>query len=158
LQYYCIMLIWYHDAPHSKLFNIATMNWKLIFLLSLFGIAMAFARMFNLFGGNAENIIWFAILIFNAIVLAKSTTQKLFLHGFLICIINGIWGSAIHLALFDTFVANNPDMVAKFKDLPINQYVLACIMGPVIGIISGAVEGVLTVIAGKFIKPSVATT
>src|SRR5689334_12060712 len=75
------------------------MNWKLIFLLSLFGLAMAFATVFWI-PTRFEPFCWLAIFAFCAWTVAKrveAKRSKLFLHGFMISILNGLWITAVHL-------------------------------------------------------------
>ena len=129
------------------------MRWKLIFLLSLFSVAMSLATVYHILPSGVEQVIWLLILIFCAVVIAKNASQKLFLHGFLLCIINAVWQTVIHAALFDTFTAHNQDMVEKFKNVPMDQFTLMIIMGLTIGVVSGVVTGLLAMLAGKFIKP-----
>jgi len=133
------------------------MNWKLLFLLSLISIAMACAEVFGVLG-TFDNILWPLILIFDAVMIAKNTRQKLFLHGFMVCIFNCIWITAIHGALFSTYAANNPEMTNNFKNISANQQMLVFIFGPIIGVFTGLITGVITHLLGKFIKPPAAET
>src|SRR5260370_37958050 len=84
------------------------MNWKLIFLLSLFGLGMAVASLFGL--GLFEPVLWFAIFVIYAWVIAKNCTRRYFLHGFLVSVVNSIWITAIHASFFTMYVANNPQV------------------------------------------------
>ena len=51
------------------------MNWKLIFGLSLFGLAMAFATVFVI-PSNVEPLFWLAIFIVCAVVIAKRRRES----------------------------------------------------------------------------------
>ena len=75
------------------------MNWKLIFTLSLFGVAMAIASLFDVTHG-IEPFLWLIIFIVYAIVIAKKVGGKYFLHGFLVSFFNGVWIAIIHAAFF----------------------------------------------------------
>ena len=86
------------------------MNWKLIFALSLFGVAMAVASLFGL-TGRAEPLLWLVIFIVYAWLIAKRASGKYFLHGLLVSVLNSIWITAIHAGFFSMYVANNPEMV-----------------------------------------------
>ncbi len=66
------------------------MNKSLIFLLSLFGLAMAFATVF-LIPSNIEPFFWLAIFLECAELIARKTAEKFFLHGLFVGILNGIW-------------------------------------------------------------------
>ena len=66
------------------------MNWKLIFTLSLFGIAMGVASLFGL-PGVTEPVLWLVIFVLYAVWIVKKTSGRYFLHAFVVSVINGIW-------------------------------------------------------------------
>ena len=129
------------------------MNWKLIFTLSLFGVAMAVAGVFGL-TRKIEPLLWLVIFVIYAICIAKYCAGKYFLHGFLVSLINGVWIALIHAAFFPTFIKNNPDMVVAFKNLPANISLRALnlMIGPFVGAIFGLVAGLFAWIAAKLLK------
>ena len=53
------------------------MNWKLILALSLFGLAVAVLSLFGL--GIFEFVIWLAIFVLYAVIIAKRAAGKYFL-------------------------------------------------------------------------------
>jgi hypothetical protein len=55
-------------------------NWKLIFQLSLFGLAMAIATVYWI-PQNVEPFFWLVIFIICAYLIAKRCSDKYFLHG-----------------------------------------------------------------------------
>ena len=79
------------------------MNIKLIFQLSLFGLAMAFATLFWI-PLNYEPFFWLIIFIICAYLIAKKCFEKYFLNGFLVSIVNCIWITAAHLIFFHTYI------------------------------------------------------
>ena len=85
------------------------MNWKLIVMLSLFGLAMAVLSLFGL--GIFEFVIWLVIFVFYAVIIAKRAPGRYFLHGFLVSIVNSVWVTAIHAGFFSIYAKNNPQMV-----------------------------------------------
>lgn len=125
------------------------MNWKLIFSLSLFGLAMAVATLFGL--GVLEPLLWLAVFLIYAWVIATRGPGKYFLHGFLVSIVNSIWITIIHAAFFDTYIKNNPQMV---KGVPpgINPRVLIIVMGPIVGALLGVIAGLFAFIASKIVR------
>ena len=129
------------------------MNKKLILGLSLFGIAMAIAAVFGL-TKNIEPFLWLIIFIFYAVIIARNTTEKRFLHGFLVSVLNGAWIAIIHSAFFSTYIANNPEMMANYEKMPhfASPQIMTLIMGPFIGAITGLVAGLFAAIAGKLIR------
>ena len=129
------------------------MNWKLIFALSLFGVAMAIASLFGL-TRHIEPLLWLVIFVFYAWWIAGHCAGKYFLHGFLVSVLNGVWISLIHAAFFSTFIKNNPEMVAGFQNLPqgISPRAMMLIVGPIIGALTGVVAGLFAFIAAKLLR------
>jgi hypothetical protein len=131
------------------------MKWKLIFLLSLFGLAMAFATVFWI-PLKFEPVFWLVIFIICAYLIAKNCTNRYFLHGFLIGLANCVWITGIHIIYFQTYWANHPGMAQRMADMPMSNHPLRMmtITSPVVGIVSGLVLGLLAFLATKLIKKS----
>jgi hypothetical protein len=129
------------------------MKWKLIFLLSLFGLAMAFATVFWI-PFKFEPLFWLVIFLFVAWLIAKNCTSQYFLHGFLVGLVNCVWITAIHAFYFHTYMANHPGMATRMADMPMAGHPLRMmvLMSPVVGIISGLVIGLFAFIAAKMMK------
>jgi hypothetical protein len=123
-------------------------NWKLIFQLSLLGLAMAFATVFWI-PQNIEPAFWLVIFIISAWLIAKICSGKFFVNGFLVSMVNSVWITAVHIAFFDTYMANHPDMGPDEHQF---GRLLMIIMGPVIGALSGIILGIFAFIAGKAFK------
>ena len=76
------------------------MNWKLILLLSLFGLAMGIATVFFI-PSNIEPVFWCIIFLICAWIIAKRARGHFFLHGLLVSIVNSVWiVSGLVLGLF----------------------------------------------------------
>jgi hypothetical protein len=129
------------------------MDWKLIFQLSLFGLAMAIATVF-LIPPNIEPVFWLAIFLICAYIIAKRRPAGRFVHGVLLGLANSVWITAAHLLLFDRYVAGHAQEVAMMKSMPLASApkMLMAVMGPVVGLISGILIGLLALGAGKLIK------
>jgi len=125
------------------------MNWKLILTLSLFGLAMAVSSLFGL--GFFEFVIWLAIFVLYAVIIAKRAPGKYFLHGFLVSVVNSVWVTAIHAAFFSTYVRNNPQMVQGTPP-GMNPRIIMIVAGPIVGAVMGVVAGLFAFIASKFVK------
>jgi len=129
------------------------MNWKLIFQLSLFGLAMSIATVF-LIPSKIEPLFWLVIFLASAYFIAKNCHGKYFLNGFMVSIINCVWITSAHIILFQSYIANHLDeasMMDKihFTDSP---KVMMLITGPIIGIISGLVLGLFAYIASLMVE------
>ena len=128
------------------------MNGKLIFQLSLFGLAMAIGTVFVI-PSTIEPLFWLAIFIVCAYLIATRAPGRYFVHGFLTSLMNCVWITGIHVLLFDQYIARHADeaqMMAQLN-LPISPRMFMALTGPVIGIISGLVLGLFSVIAAKLI-------
>jgi len=124
------------------------MNWKLIFALSLFGLAMGIATVYVI-PSNIEPIFWLVILIVCAIIIARVQPARRFLHGLMVGIVNSIWITAAHVLLFDAYIANHAKEAAMMSSAPLPPKAMMLVVGPCIGVISGIVLGLFAWIAGK---------
>lgn len=129
------------------------MNFKLIFLLSLFGLVMAIATVFWI-PTKIEPYFWLAIFIFSAYVIAKKAPGKFFIHGFLVSLMNCIWITGIHVTLYDQYLAFHPEDVKRMAELntSMSPRMLMLVTGPIIGIITGLILGLFSFVASKLIK------
>ena len=129
------------------------MNWKLIFGLSMFGLAMAIATVY-IIPSNVESILWPIILLICAWIISRNAPGKYFLHGFLVCLLNCVWITSTHIILQTTYIANHAQEAEQYKkmmpNMTITQGMLAT--GLVIGIGTGLVLGLLSFIASKIGK------
>jgi hypothetical protein len=134
-----------------------TLDFKLILQLSLFGLAMAVATVF-LIPSNIEPLFWLVIFIACAVLIAKSRSDKHFLHGFLVSLANCVWVTGAHILLFESYIARHPqeaEMMAKMP-APDSPRLMMLMTGPIVGIISGLVLGLFAFVAGKIVKPAAA--
>src|SRR5580693_7430787 len=123
--------------------EIADMNWKLIFQLSLFGLAMGFATVFVI-PSKIEPAFWLVIFLFCAYVIAKRRPGLLFLHGLLLGLVNSIWITAAHVLLYDAYISRHAPEAALMQSASrhISPKLIMALTGPVFGIISGVVLGI----------------
>jgi hypothetical protein len=86
------------------------MDWKLVFQLSLFGLAMGIATVFVI-PSNIEP--WFWLLIFGvcAFFIARERSSLHFLHGLLVGVVNSVWVTSAHITFFDQYTANHPNLL-----------------------------------------------
>ena len=126
-------------------------NWKLIFGLSLFGLAMAVATVFVI-PSNIEPLFWLVIFIICAIVIARAGVPRPFLHGLMIGIVNSIWVTAAHIILFDAYIGNHAKEAAMMRTAPMPGRVMMGVVGPLVGVASGIVLGLFAWIATKFVR------
>ena len=126
------------------------MNWKLIFLLSLFGLAMGIATVFVI-PSNIEPLFWLVIFLICAWIIAVRAPGKYFLHGLMVSIVNSVWITAAHIILMDQYIANHQKEAAMMKSLPLSPRVMMAMTGPLVGVVSGLVLGLFAVIAHKLV-------
>ncbi|MBI5324930.1 MAG: hypothetical protein HZB41_06625 [Ignavibacteriae bacterium] len=130
------------------------MNFKLILLLSLFGLAMAIGTTYVI-PSKIEFLLWLGILVLCAYIIAKKAPGKYFLHGFLVSMINTVWVTGAHLILYNDFIAHHPEeleMMSNMQTAHENLKIMMMVTGPVIGIISGILMGLLAFIAGRIVE------
>src|SRR4051794_34972556 len=131
------------------------MNWKLILLLSLFGMAMGLATV-SMIPSTIEPIFWLLIFIICAYLIAKYATGKYFQHGFMVSIFNSDWVTAAHAAMFYTYAANHPKFMQMVYGLPPalagHPRRLMLLIGPISGVIFGLILGLFSWIAGKIVN------
>lgn len=129
------------------------MDWKLIFQLSLFGLAMAVATVF-LIPPSLEPVCWLVIFVICAYAIAKRLATGRFVHGVLLGLVNSVWITSAHVLLFDRYVAGHAQEVAMMKSAPagISPRLMMAIMGPLVGVVSGVVIGLMALAAGKLVK------
>lgn len=138
------------------------MDWKLIFQLSLFGLAMGIATVF-LIPPNIEPPCWLVIFLICAYVIAKRRPTGRFVHGLLLGIANSVWITTAHVLLFDRYIAGHAQDAAMMKSMPLADAprLMMAITGPVVGLISGVIIGLFALGAGKLIRlwhPTIKTT
>lgn len=129
------------------------MNWKLIFSLSLFGLAMAIATVYFI-PSNIEPFFWLIIFIICAWRIARVCTSKYFVHGLLVSLLNCVWITAAHIILYNTYIVNHPQEVAMMQKMPMPNAprLMMAMMGPIIGVVSGIILGLFSLIASKMVK------
>ena len=126
------------------------MNKKLIFQLSLFGLAMAFATVYFI-PSNVEPFFWLVIFIICAYLIAKNCSEKYFINGLSVSLLNAVWITAAHILLFNTYIANHPREAEMIKKMPLpdSPKLMMLITGPIVGLVSGLVLGLFAFIASK---------
>ena len=133
----------------------SNINWKLIFSLSIFGLAMAFATI-SIIPEKIEPVCWLIIFAICAYIVAKNVQGKYFFHGFLISIVNSVWITAAHVLSSATYIANHSNAAKMNASMPamMQQHprMAMLVMGLPFGIIFGLVLGLFCFIASKIVK------
>src|SRR5256885_3431258 len=132
------------------------MDWKLVFGLSLFGLAMGIATVFVI-PSHIEPIFWLLIFLICAFLIARRRSSGHFLHGLLVGIVNSVWVTGAHILLFNFYIANHPKEAAMMRSMPLpgSPRLMMAITGPIIGLISGCILGLFAFVAGKLVKPRI---
>ena len=126
------------------------MNWKLTVQLSIFGLVMAIATI-SWIPTRIEPFIWLVIFIIVAGIIGKQVSDKYFYHGFIVSIFNSVWITVVHLIFFESYMANHPELIEVNPMYELNRWTMAA-TGPIIGVVSGLILGLLSMIAGKTVK------
>jgi len=119
------------------------MNWKLIFSLSVFGLAMGVASIFGCVPANLEWLYWLVIALICVFWIVRKATARLFLHGFLVGSIGGIISPILTAIFFSTYLAYNPSYAEQMQKMPagMNPIIFRLILAPLIAGISGLALG-----------------
>jgi len=130
------------------------MDWKLIVLLSGFGLMMAFATVFVI-PSNIEPAYWLVIFLVCAYLIARRAPGRHFLHGLCVSLVNSVWITAAHVILFSQYMASHPQEAAMMKSMPVPESprLMMVLFGPIFGSIFGLILGLFAFLAGKFVKP-----
>ena len=131
-----------------------SINWRLIFMLSLFGLAMAIGTLSAILS-NVEPVIWLAIFVICAFVIARNRSSRHFLHGLLLGLVNSVWVTSAHIIFFSTYMGHHPKEAAMMGSMPLpnSPRLMMALVGPVVGIVTGAIIGVLALLVGRFVRP-----
>ncbi len=129
------------------------MNWKLIFQLSLFGLAMAFATVFVI-SSKIEPAFWLVIFLISAYLIAKRSPGMHFVHGLLVGLVNSVWITSAHVFFYDAYIARHAQEAAMMQNsaLHVSLRLMMAITGPVVGLLSGVILGVFALVAGRLVK------
>jgi hypothetical protein len=128
------------------------MPWKLIIQLSMFGLLMGVATVFWI-PPNVEPILWILIFVFCAVRIGRVSDQP-FVSGVLLGLANSVWITACHVLLFSKYLETHPREAAMMKTmlLPDSPRAMMAMVGPVVGLISGVVIGILAFLCSKFFR------
>lgn len=131
------------------------MNIRLILMLSLFGLVAAVASILGYLQSGLETVVTAVIAIVCSLVLARQAPGKFFLHGLVTGFISGALMSLAQAAFMSTYLAHNPKAAETFKTLPANMTpaILVLVMTPLTAGLNGAVTGLLTWLAVRFMRP-----
>jgi hypothetical protein len=139
------------------------MDWKSIFQLSLFGLAMAIATVFVI-PPNVEPVCWLVIFLICAYAIARQRPRGRFVHGLVLGLANSVWITAAHILFFDRYIAGHAQEAAMLNSMPLANAprLMMAITGPLVGLVSGIVIGLLALGVGELIKrqlvPTIKTT
>jgi hypothetical protein len=127
------------------------LNRKLIVALSGFGLAMGLATVF-LVPSHLEPFFWIVIFLFCAVVIARKQPDRPFVHGLLTSILNSVWITAAHVVFFSSYIAHHQQEAAMMARGAMSPRVMMLATGPVVGLLSGLILGLLALAASKLIK------
>jgi len=129
------------------------MKWLLIFLLSLFGLVMSLGTVYFI-PFTIEPFCWAVIFIICAFIIAKFCTEKYFLNGLAVSIINAVWMTIVHLYFFTDYAANHTTEMGIIERLvmPDDPKLVMFFTGLISGATSGLILGLLSLIAAKILR------
>lgn len=133
------------------------MNWRLILQLSMAGLAMAMATVYVI-SSNIEPAFWLVIFLYCSYVIARQIigSGNQFLHGLCLGILNSVWITTIHELMYKVYIVHHAREAVwlRIGSVSFAPRDAMLILGPIIGIASGAVIGLVALVFGKFLKPA----
>jgi hypothetical protein len=128
-------------------------NKRLVFQLSLFGLAMAFATVYFI-PSRIEPVFWLGIFIICAYFIAKKCRGRYFLQGLYVSLLNAVWIISAHILLFKTYIQNHPEEASMLRKMPLpdSPRLMMLMTGLFIGFISGLILGLFSFVASKIVK------
>ena len=135
------------------------MNWKLILLLSLLGLAHAVVFVGGL-PDQVSALSWPVVWGICAVVISRRAPGHHFWHGFGVGLLNWFWVTVTHVVLFETYVAHHPGETAArwtkaLPALPVIGSIAATLRhydSPIPGA-SAVIIGLLAWLTSRFLKP-----
>ncbi len=129
-------------------------NWKIVLILSSFGIVMALLSVFGNVKGSYELVLWALLAIVSSYMIAKKGGRLPFIEGVTTGVLSGILNSAVQFFFFRQYILNNPGKLEQFREIPLEmpaQY-LILFTGPIIGLIYGIILGIISTSFRKVIE------
>ena len=125
------------------------MNWKLIFALSLFGLAIGLPSLFGL--GSIAPLLWLIVFTICAWVIATGAPGKYFLHGFLAGVVSSVWFTLVHAYYLFDLSRNKPEMV-EILPQGVSPQVMNLLVGLITAAVAGLIGGFFAFVAAKILK------
>jgi len=107
-----------------------------------------------------EPWLWPLVWIFSAIVLARGVPERPFAHGFATGALASFVNSLLQVVFLPTYARHNPEISQMTTRLPagltVGQFFL--LIAPFIAALSGAILGLLTLLARRLTRRSAASS
>jgi hypothetical protein len=128
------------------------MNGKLIVQLSVFGLAMGLATVFVI-PSSVEPLFWLIVFVATAYIIGRREPGRPFVHGLLTGVANSVWVTGSHILLFNQYITRHPQEAAMMSSMPLpdSPRLMMALVGPVIGVVSGAVIGLFALVAARIL-------
>lgn len=129
------------------------MSWLLILKLSIFGLVMGVATVFWI-PSNVEPFLWLLIFVICAYAIGRSSGRP-FLTGVLVGLANCVWITTAHILLFSEYLARHLREAAMMISMPLadSPRLMMALTGPIVGLTSGIIIGLLALFAAMLIRP-----
>ena len=94
-----------------------------------------------------EPVFWFLGGVIAAFILARNLSTHLFVHALSIGVLWGVLNGLIQSIFFERYLEKNPKYRESYqKKLPVKPRYFVLIAGPIIGLVTGAVIGGLSLL------------
>jgi len=152
------------------------MNWKVVFILSIFGLIVALGTIslipqriessfwLMIYFNNLpmpepfpklEAVIWLIVYIFSGYIIAKFCSNKFFLQGFIVSVLNSLWILIFHIVYFNSYIPTHTDMISLFEEMSTSHPKLTiAFVNLAFGVLAGIVLGLFSFITSKIVRNS----
>jgi hypothetical protein len=104
---------------------------------------------------NIEPIVWLPIFIVCAYFISQRT-ERPFVHGVFLGLANSVWITTSHILFFNQYISHHPREAAMMSSMPLpdSPRLMMALTGPVVGLVSGVIIGLIAMAARKLKRPS----
>ena len=132
------------------------MKFRLIFLLSVFGLLMGCCTAFWI-PAKAEHYIWVFVFVLCAFIISRNAGSKYLLNGFVLGVLDAVWTICLRLYFYNKYVSLNPRIQqenVKLMEQHVRPAIAMLATLPLAALFMGVVQGLFALVLSRFINGS----
>jgi len=129
------------------------MHWKLLFLTSLLGLALALGAVFIL-PADIEPLCYLLITCLSAVIIGTKLQSLYAIHGFVLGLLFTFWNIIIRLLFFSTYSKHHPEDLDKIVHRLVegHLHIKLVVFGIIAGTLYSMVLALFSWISSRMIK------